>query len=49
MKGANQRDDRKAKGHTKAECQQEERDSGCVVLDLYKVLGGCEIIGQLRE
>lgn len=29
--------------------RQEEEDSNCVVVELYKMLGGCEIIGQLRE
>lgn len=49
MKGTGQRDDRKAKGCTKTPCKREEQDSNCAVVELYKVLGGCEIIGQLRE
>lgn len=49
MKGADQRDDRKAKGRIKAPCRQEEQGSNCVVVELHKVLGGCEILGQLRE
>lgn len=48
MKWADQSDDRKAKGYVKGLFRQKEQHSYCVVVKLYKVLGGCEIIDQLR-